>query len=144
MTLVKNAPHADLTYRISGAAMAVHNDLGPGHREEVYHNALAARFSQEGLGFQDEVPLPVETEGGTVVLVYSADFVVEGMVVTEIKAHSHPLTKDDMARVIDYLAATRYEVALLINFGRPRLEFKRLFPPKKIQKHRRKKWGKPM
>ena len=42
--LVKNAPHADITFRIIGAAMAVHNELGPGHREEVYHNAMLVKM----------------------------------------------------------------------------------------------------
>gem|GEM_PF-5855680 len=45
---------------------------------------------------------------------------------------------------VGFSAGTECPVALLINFGRPRLEFKRLFPPKKIARHRRKKWGKKL
>jgi len=142
MALVKDAPHHELTYRIIGAAMAVHNDRGPGHREEVYQRALAAKMAAIGLSYRDEVALPVETEDGEVVLVYLADYVVEEAVPVEIKAQTHPLTRDDLAQVIDYLAATDYLVALLFNFGRPRLEFRRVFPPRQVSEHRRQKWGK--
>jgi GxxExxY protein len=79
-----------------------------------------------------------------VVGVYCPDFVIEDVIIVEIKAHSHSLTNDDVAQVIDYFAGIDSEVALLINFGRWRLEWKRLFPPKKIREHRRKKWGKKL
>jgi GxxExxY protein len=144
MGLVTHAPNQDLTYRIIGAAMAVHNDLGPGHREEVYQGALASRFKEAGLSFEEQVPLPMETDKGEVVLVYLIDYVVEQVVPVEIKAQGHPLTRDDLAQVIDYLAdgQGRFHVALLIDFGRPRLEFRQVFPPKQVNKHRRQRWGK--
>lgn len=125
-TLVENAPH---------------NDLGPGHREEVYQIALATKLLEAGLSFQEQVPIEILNENDVVVGLYNPDYIVEEKVITEIKAHSHPLTNDDLAQVIDHFAGTECSVALLINFGRPRLEFKRLFPPKKIAEHRRKKWG---
>lgn len=133
-TLVENAPHKEITYKIIGAAMAVHNDLDPGHREEVYQGALTTRLLEAGLSFQEQVPIEIFDEND----------IVEEKIITEIKAHSHPLTNDDLAQVIDYFAGTECSIALLINFGRPRLEFKRLFPPKKIAEHRRKQWGKPL
>jgi len=83
-------------------------------------------------------------DDGMVVGLYYPDFVVEGVGIVEIKAHSHPLTNDDIAQVIDYFAGTGCEVALLTNFDRRRLEWKRLFSPKKIREHRRKKWGKQL
>ncbi len=141
---MEDAPHKEITCRIIGAAMAVHNDLGPGHREEVYQRALASKLLEVGLSFQERVPIEIFDENDVVVGLYNPDYIVEEKVITEIKAHSHPLTNDDLAQVIDYFAGTRCSVALLINFGRPRLEFKRLFPPKKIAEHRRKKWGKPV
>jgi len=144
MGLVQDAPHSDLTYKIIGLAMSVHNELGPGHREIVYHRALAAKFRAADVVFADEPCIAVEMDDGTVVGIYYPDFIVEDVVIVEIKAHSHPLTNDDIAQVIDYFAGTDCEVALLINFGRRRLEWKRLFPPKKIHEHRRKKWGKEL
>lgn len=144
MGLVEDAPHSDVTYRVVGLAMAVHNDLGPGHREVVYHRALEVKLHEAEADFVSEPCISVEMDDGTVVGLYYPDFVVEDAVIVEIKAHSHPLTNDDIAQVIDYFAGINSEVALLINFGRRRLEWKRLFPPKKIREHRRKKWGKKL
>jgi GxxExxY protein len=131
MELAKNAPHSDLTYRIIGLAMVVHNERGPGHREAVYQHALAAKMREADLVFAEEPCISVEMDDGTVVGLYYPDYIVENVVIVEIKAQSSPLTKDDVAQVIDYFAGTDCDVALLINFGRPRLEWKRIFPPKK-------------
>ncbi len=142
--VISDAPHTAITFRIIGAAMAVHNDLGPGHREEVYHRAMMQKMPGPPfeLSFEDEPALPVEDEAGNIIFVYRPDSRVEQQVLAEFKAQTHPLTNDDIAQVIDYFAACpACEVALLINFGRPRLEWKRLFPPKHIRTQRRRKWG---
>lgn len=142
--LLADAPHAKITYRIVGTAMAVHNDLGPGHREEVYQRAMVVKMPLPpfDLSFDDEPAFPVYDEQGMLIYTYKPDLLVEQAVITELKAQTHPLTNDDIAQVFDYFAASEYQIALLINFGRPRLEWKRLFPPKNIQDHRRK-WGHP-
>jgi GxxExxY protein len=138
MGLVEAAPHSNITYRIIGAAMAVHNEHGPGHREEFYQRALALKFLKEPfcLSYSEEHKLPVYNEDGQLIFVYRVDFLVEEAVLTEIKAHHQPLNKDEEAQVLDYFAASEYNVALLINFGRPRLDWQRLFPPKHIQSQR--------
>ncbi len=134
-----------LTYRINGICMQVHNDLGPGHREEVYHRALEQRFTEEGVVFESEPPLEVVDGNGNVLIIYRPDFRIEGKLWLEIKALSHLLTNDEIAQVIDYFAADIQEtcsVALLVNFGLRRLDYKRIFPPKKIKEHQQiKKWG---
>jgi GxxExxY protein len=136
--LVPDAPHADVTYRIIGAAMQVHNELGPGHREEVYQRGLA-KMPQPPycLSFEDQPKFPVYDSNGTLLYLYNPDFIVENAVIVEIKAQTHLLTNDDIAQVFDYFAAIKHKVALLINFGRPRLERQRLFPPKQLQLRRR-------
>jgi GxxExxY protein len=134
----------DLTYRIIGACMAVHNDLGPGHREEVYQRALELKLEEMHINFEPQVELGVANEHGETLIIYKPDFRVEGCVWLEIKALSHLLTADEEAQVIDYFAADierTCEVALLVNFGRPRLEYKRIFPPKKLTERTRKRWG---
>ena len=139
--------HGDLTFRIIGACMAVHNDLGPGHREVVYQRALGKKFKELGIGFEEWVPLTVVDENGNKIIVYRPDFRVRHCVWLEIKAQGHPLTSDDEAQVFDYFAADEEhacDVALLVNFGRPRLQWARLFPPKQISDHLRKKWGQRM
>lgn len=137
--------HGDLTFRVIGACMTVHNDLGPGHREVVYQRALTTKFRELGIVFEEEPPLLVADENGNTLIIYRPDFRIEGCAWLEIKAQSHLLTGDDTAQIIDYFSADADEtcnVALLVNFGRPRLEWKREFPPKKLADHRRKKWGK--
>ncbi len=136
--------HGDLTYRIIGACMAVHNDLGPGHREEVYQRALAQKFRDLDVIAEEEPPLTVLDECGNTLIIYRPDFRLEGCIWLEIKALSYPLTGDQAAQVMDYFAADvnkTCNVALLVNFGRPRLEWKRLFPPRKLAEHPRKHWG---
>ena len=139
MSLVKDAPHNEITYNVIGAAMAVHNELGPGHREEVYHNALALKMIQEpfSLAIESEYQLPVYNSDGNLLYVYRPDFSVENTVLVEIKAHHQPLNTDEVAQVLDYFAASDFQVALLINFGRPRLDWQRLFPPEYIQARRK-------
>ena len=129
-----------LTYKVIGLAMAVHNDLGPGHRESTYHNAMHRRFIDTDLPAEREPELPIYDENGNMVNFYRPDHRIDQILLIEYKAHFHPLTNDDVAQCIDYLAATGNSVILLFNFGRKRLEWKRLFPPKKIPDHRRQQW----
>ena len=130
-----------LTYQVIGLAMAVHNDLGPGHREETYHNAMTQRFADAGLAAEREPRLPVFDEHGNQVNFYEPDHRVEQALLVEYKAHHYPLTNDEVAQCIDYFAASDGKVVLLFNFGRPRLEWQRLFPPKQILAHRRQRWA---
>jgi GxxExxY protein len=130
-----------LTYQVIGLAMAVHNDLGPGHREETYHNAITQQFVDAGLPAEREPQLPILDENGNMVNFYQPDHQVAQKLLTEYKAHFYPLTNDEIAQCLDYFAASGCEVILLFNFGRPRLEWKRLFPPKHILAHRRKRWS---
>ncbi len=129
--LVEDATGNDLTYRIIGAAMAVHNRLGYGYKEEVYERALAAELTARGFAVQSQVPVDVFDNGVRVGLFY-LDLLVENAVVVEVKALSNQLTNDERAQVINYLKATGASVALLFNFGRRRLESKRIFPGKWI------------
>ncbi len=137
-----NVPHADVTHKVIGVAMGVHNALGPGHREEVYEQAMVRRLPEAGVGVQEQFPVEIALDSGTL-LTYYLDLLVEGEVIVELKALSHPVTNDDIAQVIDYLAATGYRVALLINFGRTRLEFRRILPPRKLAERRHREWSKP-
>ena len=125
--LVVDATGNDLTYRIIGAAMSVHNALGPGYREEVYENALARELARLEIGFRRQHPVEVWSDGAPVALFY-LDLFVEDAVVVEVKAFSHQLTTDELAQVINYLKATGAPVGLLFNFGRRRLEWARVFP----------------
>lgn len=143
--VIQDAPWMKLTYTIIGLAMQVHNELGPGHRESVYHDAMAVKLKQAGLNFQDEPYIPVTLDDGSVVGGDSPDHIVEETVIVEYKARSHLMTKDELAQVIGYYAVLpQYPVALFFNFGRPRLEYHRLLRPLKVAAYQRRKWGKPL
>ena len=127
--LVEDATGNHLTYQIIGAAMAVHNQLGAGYKEEVYEKALFVELSQRGISAQRQHPITVE-HGGEVVGIFYLDILAGDQVVVEVKALSHQLTNDELAQVINYLKASGAHVGLLFNFGRRRLEYRRVFPPK--------------
>lgn len=126
-SLVVDVTENNLTYRIIGAAMAVHNQIGPGFKEEVYEKSLEVELVHRGMVAIRQYPVHVEYEG-EVVAQFFLDLFVEDQVVVEVKALSHLLTNDERAQVINYLKATGTPVGLLFNFGRRALEYKRIFP----------------
>jgi len=78
-----------------------------------------------------EQPVEIHINGAAIGLLY-LDHLVEDAVVVEEKALSHLLTNEEIAQVITYLCATGTKVGLLLNFGRRKLEYKRIFPPKNV------------
>jgi GxxExxY protein len=131
MPLTENAPHSDITYQIIGAAMAVHGKIGPGYKESVYQGMLTDEMVARGLAVEAERAVEVVVDDRVYGLLY-LDHVVNEVVVVECKAQPHLLTNEELAQIITYLAATGFQVGLLLNFGRRRLEYKRVFRPKQL------------
>jgi GxxExxY protein len=113
-----------LTQKIIGCAYEVSNFLGAGFLEKVYENALAVEMRSAGLQFRQQHFLQV-TYKATAVGEFVADFLVEDCVVVELKAVK---ALDDVhaAQCLNYLRATGLWVCLLINFAKPRLEYRRI------------------
>lgn len=130
--LVIDSTGNNLTYQIIGAAMAVHNKIGPGFKEEIYERALKIELNNQNIEAIAQYPVPVEMDGEQVGLFY-LDLLAEGQVVVEIKAFAHQLTNDEIAQILNYLKATELPVGLLLNFGRRKLEYRRIFPSKDCQ-----------
>jgi GxxExxY protein len=128
-------PLEDLTHKVIGCAMRVHNKLGPGLKAAHYQDALSLELAAAGLSYEAERPREIVVDGASVGLLYT-DHVVEGQLVVEEKAVSHLMTNDEIAQVVTYLCALELDVGLLINFGRNRLEYKRIFPPKDVTRWR--------
>lgn len=132
MPLDITIPFQDITYKIIGAAMHVHSRLGPGMREKHYQRALTAELMDMNLQVSEEHHLEIFDQEHWLGRLY-LDLLVEECVIVETKARSHLLTNDEIAQVICYLAATSLKVGLLINFGRARLEYKRILPPRQLE-----------
>jgi len=116
--------YADLTDRIIGCAVKVHKALGPGFVESVYENALAIEMSEQGIPFQQQLQVQL-TYSGHVVGLHRLDMLVDDKVVVELKAKEQ-ISESDRATTLSYLKATSKSLALIINFGKPRVEIKRL------------------
>jgi GxxExxY protein len=112
------------TYEIIGAAMEVHRQLGPGFLEAVYQEALAIELTERAVLFQREVELPVYYKGRRLSCSFRTDYVCYESVIVELKA-IRDVTGIEEAPVLNYLKATNIERALLLNFGRTRLEYRR-------------------
>ena len=115
--------YKDLTYKIIGAALEVHNVLGPGYLEAVYQNALGREFKLRGINYEEQVNLQVKYKDKAVGE-YRADYVIDEKVVVEIKAIKR-LSEIQEAQLINYLKGTGYKVGLVINFGALSLQHKR-------------------
>ena len=122
----------DLTYRMNGLAMRAQSKLKTGHRERVYQRRLAELALGEGLQVETEKKVEVYINDSLVGFMF-LDLWIEQMLIVECKAHNHQLTNEEIGQVITYLAATGAQVGLLYNFGRIKLEFKRVLPPKRVQ-----------
>ena len=114
----------DETYKIIGAAMEVHKELGCGFLEAVYHEAMAIEFSIQKIPFKQEQKLEIEYKGHVLSKFYKADFICFDEIVVEIKALSD-LSTDHESQILNYLKATGKKVGLLINFGQKSLKYKR-------------------
>ena len=119
--------HEETTGQILAASFEVINELGAGFLEGVYEKAMAIALRERGLKVQVQVPLKVIFRGHCVGE-YFADLLVEDKVIVELKAVK-ALTPEHQAQVINYLRATNVAVGLLINFGHPKLEYRRLYGP---------------
>jgi len=119
---MKNDPQ---TYAVIGAAMEVHRELGHGFLEAVYQEALAFELTALNIPYEREVDLPVFYKEQRLGCGYRADFLCYNALVVETKAISK-LTRADEAQTINELKATGFDRGLLINFGTPSLEYKRL------------------
>jgi len=114
-----------LCNQIRQVAFDLHVYLRHGHLEKVYENGLAHRLRKAGLRIEQQHPLKVLDEDGTVLGDYYADLFVEDCLIIELKA-CKALAAEHTAQVLGYLRASSQCHALLINFGSPKIEIKKL------------------
>lgn len=112
--------HNDITFKIRGAAFAVHNELGPGLLESVYESAMAYELIKNGLRVRSQVPLPVVYKEIRLELGFRIDLLVEESVIVEIKSVDllHDVHKKQL---LTYLRLSNSKIGLLINFNSMKL-----------------------
>jgi len=113
------------SFRIVGACMAVHNELGSAFLEPVYQEALTLEFKRRNIPFSKEHRLEIYYKEALLEKSYYADFLCYDRIVVELKVCS-TLTDHHTAQALNYLSALKLNLSLLINFGTPRLQWKRV------------------
>lgn len=115
----------EITYKIIGCAMKVHNTLGNGFQEVIYQRCLAIELENAGLIFEREKEQPIFYDGihvGT----RRADFIIENQVAVELKALIN-MEDVHLAQAKNYVVAYNFKTGLLINFGAVSLQYKKVF-----------------
>jgi GxxExxY protein len=105
-------------------SFAIHQYHRHGHLEKIYENALAHRLGKAGLNVQQQHPIHVFDEDGTILGDFYADLIIEGRIVVELKAVKS-IADEHVAQLLGYLRSSRMEHGLLINFGAPELFVKK-------------------
>jgi GxxExxY protein len=113
-----------ITERIIGCVYTVSNILGSGFLEKIYENALTLELRKNGLKVKQQHGIQVRYDG-VVVGEFAADLLVEDKVIIELKT-TKALDDIHMAQCLNYLKATDLTVCLLVNFGQPRAEIRRI------------------
>jgi len=116
--------HRDTTEKVIGAAFEVHGELGYGFLERVYQRALQVEVCKRGSAAETEKRVQVQYKN-VVVGDYDSDLIVDGCVLVELKVNPQYDRRDE-AQLLNVLKATGIKVGLLINFGRLKVEYKRL------------------
>ncbi|HKK88176.1 MAG TPA: GxxExxY protein [Saprospiraceae bacterium] len=125
MNRMKDSSINELTHKIIGCAMEVHNQMGNGFQEVIYQRALSIELTLNGIQHEREVEMPLKYKGydiGT----RRVDFFVEEKIMVEIKA-IEKLEGVHKAQAINYCEAYNIADGLLINFGAQRLQYHRVF-----------------
>lgn len=113
------------SYEIIGICMEVHNNLGHGFSEIVYKDALEIEFTKANIPYQREKEYKVNYKGIILPHKFYADFIVFDKIIIEIKG-KNKIAEEDLAQCINYLKVSENNLALLVNFGEPKLNYKRI------------------
>ena len=122
---MEDFPHKELTYKIIGICMEVHNNLGTGFSEIVYKDAIEFELKNQNIQFEREKEFTVKYKETVLNHKFYADFVINDQVIIEIKSVKE--FKDEFyAQCINYLKISELKIALLVNFGKTKLDYKRI------------------
>ena len=126
--LDQSLKYGDLTAKVIGSALAVHNILKNGFQEVIYQRALEIEMRNAQIPFRREYELPIYYRN-EIIGTRRVDFLVNELISVELKAITN-LESMHLAQALNYLEAFNFEIGLLINFGQTSLQFKRLINKK--------------
>jgi len=112
-------------FKTVGCCMEVHRELGKGHSEVIYKDALEIEFKRQGISFAREREYTLSYKGVVLPHKYFADFVLMDKIILEAKA-IEGLTDSHIKQTLNYLAASKLKLGLLVNFGEDSLNYKRV------------------
>jgi GxxExxY protein len=115
----------DETYQVIGLCMEVHKILGKGHSEKVYGDALEYEFKKNNIPYNREVKFSISYKEIILPSYYYSDFVVFNEIILELKAIQE-LSSSEIKQTLNYLAASKNQIGLLVNFGEESLKYKRI------------------
>lgn len=115
----------DETYQVIGLCMEVHKILGKGHSEKVYGDALEYEFKKNNIPYNREVKFSISYKEIILPSYYYSDFVVFNEIILELKAIQE-LSSSEIKQTLNYLAASKNKIGLLVNFGEESLKYKRI------------------
>lgn len=120
-----NIIYKEESFKIIGICMEVHNNLGAGFLEIVYKDALEWEFKKAGIQFEREKEYTVNYKGVILPHKFYADFVVFDKIILEVKGISG-ITDEHIAQGLNYLKVSQNKLALIVNFGELKLNYKRI------------------
>ena len=114
------------TCQIIRVCMEVYNMLGYGFSEIVYEDAMEIDFMEKEMSYIREHKHTVKYKGNILQHTFCADFTLFDSIIVEVKANKDGITEDAISQALNYLKASGLKLALIINFGKTSLEYKRL------------------
>ena len=116
--------YPELSYKIVGILMKIHTELWLGYQEQHYTRAVAKELRRTNIKFEQEKELPLKYQG-ELIGKYKFDFVVENKIILEIKV-ADSLHSKFIKQLLSYLKSSDFKLGILVNFGKDKLEYKRL------------------
>jgi GxxExxY protein len=119
--------YKNLGFKLLGICFDIHNNYGCGNNEIIYQSLLAERFEKECLKFSSQPKIPLFSKlTSRKIGFYVPDFLLEDKIIIEIKATDILLKRQEI-QLLEYLKTTPYEIGYLINFGLPKLYYKKIY-----------------
>lgn len=129
--------YKDESYNLIGKCFEVHNNLGPGFLEIVYKDALEYEFRKANIPYEREKEYKVNYKDVILPHKFFADFVVFDKIILEVKAVSG-IADEFIALAINYLKVSQNKLALIVNFGELKINYKRIILEKKLKEWEKK------